>query len=148
MQTYTIKEASKLCWLPESTLRYYETMGLINFVQRDYSSKHRVYTDENIDIISAIACLNVTWMSIWDMKKYLHSNNINNKDYEVQIKLLKEQEKKLIEEEKSIKLRKEYVKMKIKWWELSKAWDKKWIEKLKKEVDLVSKQLRFWNKKR
>jgi hypothetical protein len=54
------------------------------------------------------------------MKKYLQSIDINNKDYEAQIQLLKEQQKKLIEEEKSIKLRKEYVNLKIKWWELTK----------------------------
>jgi DNA-binding transcriptional MerR regulator len=142
MQTYTIKEAAKLSWLPSSTLRYYETMWLINFIHRNTSSKHRIYRDEDIDIISAIACLNMTGMSIWDMKKYLYSNDIW-----IQLKLLKEQEKKINEEKKSIKFRKEYVKLKIKYWELKKLWEKKWLEELKKEIYKISKQLRFWAKK-
>ena len=36
IQSYTIKQASELSGLPESTLRYYETVGLINRINRDY----------------------------------------------------------------------------------------------------------------
>jgi hypothetical protein len=46
-----------------------------------------------------------------------------------------------------MKLRKQYVKMKIKWWNLAKIWDEKWLKELRKEIDVVSKQLRLWNKK-
>jgi hypothetical protein len=59
-------------------------------------------------------------MSIGNMKEYLNSIAIQSKDFETQLKLLKEQEKKINEEEKLMKLRKQYVKMKIKWWNLAK----------------------------
>ena len=41
---YTIKEASQLSGLPSSTLRYYESIGIIQSVARDGSSGHRTYT--------------------------------------------------------------------------------------------------------
>ena len=68
-QSYSIREAAQLIGLPESTLRYYETIGLMNPVGRDPSSKHRRYTDHDIDY--AVACLNATGMSIGDMRAYL-----------------------------------------------------------------------------
>jgi DNA-binding transcriptional MerR regulator len=37
----TIAEAAARCGLPESTLRYWERIGLVNRVQRDASSGHR-----------------------------------------------------------------------------------------------------------
>lgn len=147
MLTYTIKEASKISWLPESTLRYYETMWLIDFIKRDNSSKHRTYTEEDVNIISSIACLNLTWMSIWKMKEYLSSYNPNSRDYSIQLKILKDQEKKIIQEEKSLELRKKYIKWKIKYWELIKIWDEEWLKKLKIEISNISEKLRFWDKK-
>lgn len=54
---YTIKEASQLSGLPSSTLRYYESIGIIQSVARDGSSGHRTYTQEDINTIDAIACL-------------------------------------------------------------------------------------------
>ena len=38
---YTIKEASQLSGLPSSTLRYYESIGIIQSVARGGSSAHR-----------------------------------------------------------------------------------------------------------
>ena len=68
---YSIKEAAKLSGLPESTLRYYETIGLMNPISRDPSSKHRRYTDDDIDYAVAVACLNATGMSTEAMRAYL-----------------------------------------------------------------------------
>ena len=40
-RTYTIMEAAKLSGLPESTLRYYETIGLVDRIRRGESSQQR-----------------------------------------------------------------------------------------------------------
>ncbi|MGZ4457133.1 MAG: MerR family DNA-binding transcriptional regulator, partial [Oryzihumus sp.] len=40
---YTIKEAAALTGLPATTLRYYESIGVIAPVSRGASSGHRVY---------------------------------------------------------------------------------------------------------
>jgi DNA-binding transcriptional MerR regulator len=44
----TIAEAAARCGLPESTLRYWERIGLVNRVQRDASSGHRRYRPEDV----------------------------------------------------------------------------------------------------
>ena len=66
-QIYTIKEAAKLTGLAESTLRYYEKMDLIKWIARD-SSGYRIYTEDNLMMLSTISCLNATWMPIGKMK--------------------------------------------------------------------------------
>ena len=42
--------------LPESTLRYYEQIGIIAPIARDPSSGHRAYTDEDIQSLVTISC--------------------------------------------------------------------------------------------
>lgn len=143
MQKYSIKEASKLIWLPESTLRYYEQMWLIDNIERDSSSKHRVYTDENIRFFSWIACLNATWMSIADMKKYidwLKNEIILPKN---QIELLKQQEEQIIQEQKELKIRKEYIKEKIKYWKFIDEKNIQKIEETKENILSISKKMKL-----
>ncbi|HEY9395228.1 MAG TPA: MerR family DNA-binding transcriptional regulator, partial [Nocardioides sp.] len=48
-RTYTIREVATLTGLPASTLRYYETIGLISPVSRGASSGHRVYDETDLD---------------------------------------------------------------------------------------------------
>ena len=52
MQTYTIREISRLFSLPLSTLRYYEEEGLLTNVQKSASGQ-RIYTQEHIDLLQA-----------------------------------------------------------------------------------------------
>ena len=42
--------------LPESTLRYYEQIGIIAPIARDPSSGHRAYTNEDIQSLVTISC--------------------------------------------------------------------------------------------
>ena len=79
-QSYTIREAAKLSGLPGSTLRYYETIGLIHPINRDVSSKHRVYSEDDVNFVIAIACLNAAGMSIEDMRAYLKNSNLGVQD--------------------------------------------------------------------
>ncbi len=65
---YTIQETAKLSGLPESTLRYYETIELIHPIRRDESSKHRVYSKDVVNHVIAFACLNAIGMSIENMR--------------------------------------------------------------------------------
>ncbi len=75
-QLYTIREVASLSGLPESTLRYYETIGLIHTITRDSSSKHRVYNEHDVNFAVAIACLNAIGMSIEDMRSYLKNRSL------------------------------------------------------------------------
>ena len=55
----------------ESTLRYYERIGLIDPVPRVTSSSHRRYAAETVDTLEALACLRSAGMGIDDMRAYL-----------------------------------------------------------------------------
>jgi DNA-binding transcriptional MerR regulator len=69
--SYTIKEAAALTGLPASTLRYYESIGVITPISRGASSKHRVYDEDDLDQLMWIACLAATGMSVADMRQYV-----------------------------------------------------------------------------
>ena len=53
-RSYTIKEAATLTGLPASTLRYYESIGVIRPISRGASSKHRVYDEQDLDQLSRL----------------------------------------------------------------------------------------------
>ena len=74
-QLYTIREVAKWSGFPESTLRYYETIGLIHPIRRDSSSKHRVYNENDVNFAISIACLNATGMSLEDMRTYFKNRS-------------------------------------------------------------------------
>lgn len=61
--TYTITEAAKLSGL----LRYYETIGIIDPIERDSS----VYNENDMTLIISVACLSATGMPLEDMRTYL-----------------------------------------------------------------------------
>lgn len=116
MQRYTIKEASKLSGLPQSTLRYYEKMGLIAPIVRDLSSGHRSYDENDLDFINVLSCLNATGMSIVDMRAYLSNMRLGLQSADQQIKILQAQKKHLAEEAKQIALKQRYLEVKVSYW--------------------------------
>ena len=71
MNTYTIRELSRCFDLPSSTLRYYEDIGLLTNVGRNASGQ-RVYTDEHVNRLRAIACFKRTELPISKMLDFFH----------------------------------------------------------------------------
>lgn len=69
MADIEISDVSKLIKLNSSTLRYYESIGLITDIKRNASGK-RVYSEEDIKWIEMIGRLRETGMNINKMKKY------------------------------------------------------------------------------
>lgn len=118
--TYSIREASKLTGLPSSTLRYYESIGIVKQVERGRTSGHRTYTQADIDILDTIACLNATGMKLDAMRVYIANLTGATTNADDQISLLQAQQDRLKEEERQITLRKEYVKLKIEYWKAYK----------------------------
>jgi Predicted transcriptional regulators len=123
VHTYTIKEAARLTGLPESTLRYYESIGIIEPINRDSSSKHRVYTEDNLNVLVSVACLSATGMSIGDMRKYIKNLNNGDQAAEEQLRLLEIQKQRLADEERYLKIRQQYVDLKIAYWHAVEAGD-------------------------
>src|SRR4249919_295519 len=99
---YTIKEAAALTGLPASTLRYYESIGVIAPVGRGASSGHRVYGEDDLDQIMWVACLAATGMSVRDMRKYVANGQLGQSAAGEQVELLTGQQRRLESEAKQL----------------------------------------------
>jgi DNA-binding transcriptional MerR regulator len=138
---YAIKEAAKLSGLPESTLRYYESIGLIDPIGRDPSSKQRIYSEDDINLIVSVACLSATGMSIEDMRAYLGSRGHGARSANGHKELLEAQRRRLAEEGRYLKLRRRYVDTKIAYWCAVASGDKKKVEAMRKRAHAIAKEL-------
>jgi DNA-binding transcriptional MerR regulator len=121
--SYSIREASSLTGLPASTLRYYENIGIISPVTRDASSKQRVYTEGDLNVLVAVACLSATGMSLSDMRVYMGNSSRGADAAGEQVALLAAQKRHLAAEAKLLKVRQQYVDLKIDYWHAIEAGD-------------------------
>ncbi len=67
-KTYTISEVSEMLCLPPSTIRYYDSQGLLPFLNR--INGRRIFTESDVSSMKLIECLKHTGMSIHDIKEY------------------------------------------------------------------------------
>ncbi len=146
MQTYTIKEASEQCGLPESTLRYYESIGIIDPVRRDASSRHRVYSEQDIDVLDAIACLNATGMPLEDMRAYMENRTHGSDTASEQIALFNTHVERLRAEAKFLKLREAYVQIKLLYWQAIEAGNEKLAEEISVKAKTLARDLKYSHK--
>jgi DNA-binding transcriptional MerR regulator len=140
--TYTIKEAAALTGLPSSTLRYYESIGVIAPIGRGESSKHRVYTDEDLDLLTWVACLSATGMPVSDMRRYLANGSLGAEAAADQVALLRAQQQKLELEAERLAVRKRYVAIKIEYWQAVAAGDGARVESLSREARALADELK------
>lgn len=140
--TYSIRDASRLTGLPSSTLRYYETIGIVKPVQRGETSKHRMYSQSDLDVLDTIACLNATGMKIEDMKKYIANASSDDADAYEQVALLKAQKAKLDEEERHILQRREYVNLKIEYWKAYERGDQARVREIADKAAALAANLK------
>lgn len=113
---HTIREASELCGMPESTLRYYEQAGIIGPIARDPSSRHRVYTDTDIHDLVAISCLQATGMPLASIRQYMQEAPQGKAAALRQIELLEEQAERLHEQMEDLLNQQRYVAFKQRYW--------------------------------
>ena len=142
-QLYTIREVAQLSGLPESTLRYYETIGLIHPIRRDSSSKHRVYNENDVNFAISIACLNATGMSLEDMRTYLKNRSQGAQAANEQVELLETHKRRLAEEAHYVTLRQRYVDAKIAYWKAVKSGDTEQIEATRESSYAIAQELKL-----
>ena len=140
--TYTIKEAAALTGLPASTLRYYESIGVIAPISRGASSKHRVYHQDDLDQLMWVACLAATGMSISDMRQYVANGQLGPAAAGEQIELLAEQERRLAVEAEHVAVRQRYVRLKIDYWQSVEAGDSARAELVSGEARTLADRLK------
>lgn len=145
-RSYTIKEAAALTGLPASTLRYYESIGVIPPISRDASSKHRVYDEDALDQLMRIACLAATGMSVSDMRRYVANAVLGPAAAAEQIELLAAQERRLAVEAEQVALRRRYVRLKITYWQAVEAGETDRAEQLGAEASTLAGALKRTSK--
>jgi DNA-binding transcriptional MerR regulator len=141
-RSYTIKEAAALTGLPASTLRYYETIGVIPPISRGASSKHRVYDEGDLDQLMWVACLAATGMSVADMRAYVANGPLGPAKAKEQIELLARQDRHLAQESKRLALRQRYVRLKIDYWHAVDSGDTERADMISAEAGTIADELR------
>ena len=121
--TYSIKDVASLTGLPASTLRYYESIGVIGPIGRGETSSHRVYSEDDLNLLTSVACLSATGMSVGDMRAYVANGTHGPAAAPEQIQLLADQQQRLAVEAEQIELRQQYVQIKIAYWQAIEAGD-------------------------
>ena len=144
--SYTIKEAAALTGLPASTLRYYESIGVIAPISRGASSKHRVYDEADLDQLMWVACLAATGMSVSDMRQYVANGQLGPAAAGEQIALLSEQQRRLALEAEQLALRERYVRLKIDYWQAVQAGDEARADLLGTEARALADELQKTSK--
>lgn len=139
---YSIKETAALTGLPASTLRYYESIGVIAPVGRGASSGHRVYDEEDLDQIMWVACLAATGMSVSDMRHYVANAALGPSAAGEQVELLTAQQRRLASEAQQLALRQRYVALKIDYWHAVAAGDNGRAELLSGEARILADELK------
>ncbi len=141
-QTYTIREAAELTGLASSTLRYYESVGISPMIKRDESSGHRVYTQDDVELLGWVACLAATGMSIADMREYVANGKEMLHNAQLQMELLKKHDAVLQAELKRLRMRRKYLALKIRYWQAVEVGDKTLAAQLAEQALEVAKQFR------
>ena len=131
-----------LSGLPASTLRYYESIGVIAPISRGESSKHRVYDEDDLDRLMWVACLAATGMSVSGMRQYVANGELGPSAAGDQIELLTTQERRLALEAEHIALRQRYVRLKIDYWRAVDAGDAERADLLAEEARTLAGALK------
>ena len=144
-RTYSIKEVAALVGLPPSTLRYYEDVSVIPAIARDPSSGHRIYTEGDLELLTWVACLSASGMSIADMREYVRSGLGAERDVAEFISRLEQQDARLQEEAQIIELRREFLRTKIEYWRAMKSGDASEAERLDMRARELAERLKSWS---
>ena len=144
-RTYSIKEVAALVGLPPSTLRYYEDVSVIPAIARDPSSGHRIYTEGDLELLTWVACLSASGMSIADMREYVRSGLGAERDVAEFISLLEQQDARLQEEAQIIELRREFLRTKIEYWRAMTSGDAPEAERLDMRARELVERLKSWS---
>lgn len=141
-RSYTIKEVAALTGLPASTLRYYESIGVISPISRGASSKHRVYDEDDLDQLMWVACMSATGLSVADLRTYVANGRCGPEAAADQVALLSAQQERLRAEAEHLALRQRYVALKIDHWSAVESGDADRAQQISEQADRLADELR------
>lgn len=140
-RTYSIREVAALTGLPASTLRYYETIGLIEPVGRDAGSGHRVYDETDLDRLTGVACLAAIGLSIDDMRVYVANIRLGRDGAGEQVEMLAEHAERLARDAENLELRRAYVGLKTDYWRAVADGDQARADRLGEQANAVAERI-------
>jgi DNA-binding transcriptional MerR regulator len=120
---FTIAEAVARCGLPESTLRYWERIGLVRPIERDESSRHRRYSRADVATLETLANLRAVGLSIEDMRAYLAGARRGDEAAGEQRALFEAHARRLADEVDALELRRRYLDLKVQYWSAREVGD-------------------------
>lgn len=138
---YTITDVARISGLPESTLRYYESQGVIKAITRHPNTKRRVYSKHDLDEITTVACLNAVGFSIKDIKTYLHNRKHGVERADAQARLLMKQSARIREKLQRTTLQLSYIDHKHAYWKAIRDGDTSSVRIVSKKIDEIMNKL-------
>ncbi|MFI5911520.1 MerR family transcriptional regulator [Dactylosporangium sp. NPDC051541] len=123
MSTLTIQDVARRSGLSEPTLRYYEEVGLIGPIERDPSSRHRRYREEDLDTLQALACLRAMGVGIEDMRTYQANRKRGQAAAGEQRDLLQRHAERIEAEIATLQVHLEYLRRKAMLWDARERGD-------------------------
>ena len=117
MTTLTIQDVSRRSGLSGPTLRYYEEIGLIGPVDRDPSSRHRRYREEDLDTLQVLACLRAMGVGIEEMRTYQANRALGHARAGEQRDLLLRHAERVEAEIETLRLHLDYLRAKAALWD-------------------------------
>jgi DNA-binding transcriptional MerR regulator len=128
--------------LPESTLRYYEQIGVFGPVRRDPVNGYRVYSQDDLDVLDAVTCLSGLGMPVADLREYLANATPGRAGAATQLDLMRAQRDRLAQEAEALELRRGHAELKVSYWEAVAAGDDVEVERIAAEASLLSQAIR------
>ena len=137
-----IQEVARRTGFSESTLRYYERIGLVGPVPRDQSSSHRRYSAQAVATLESLACLRSTGMSIGGMRAYLEGVSEGGTAAPRMAELFAGHAQRLEQELAAVRVRHAYATAKAALWQARADGDQAAEQKAVARVVEVTGQLR------
>ena len=114
--TYTIKQVSEMMSLPVSTIRYYDKMGLIPFLEKNESG-YRIFKEKDISMLRIIECFKNTGMSISEMQQYVKMVKRGDESLEERYQLFVRRKEIVLEEMRQLEKQLETIDHKLWYYE-------------------------------
>ena len=117
MTALTIQNVSRRSGLSEPTFRLYEQVGLSGPIERDASSRHRRYREEDLDASQALACLRAMGVGVKDMRVYQANRELGQARAGEQRGLLRRHAERVEAEIETLHVHLEYLRAKAALWD-------------------------------
>ncbi|MBT2288733.1 MerR family transcriptional regulator [Paenibacillus albidus] len=112
-KSYTIKQTAEQTGITEDTIRYYEKIALLPRAERK-DNGHRIYRQEDINMIRLIACLKKTGMPLEEMRPFLAvSADTDPAEYPELVELLTSHQKNIVSQIASLQQVVDFIDMKL-----------------------------------